>query len=112
MGLRQEVSERVQAAGRSRAVVGARRGRGWERGGAGRAERTQVRQVRRVCPGRLGSLDCPPSWRRHASEGRGAAGRRVAGPGKEGQKSDKGPKGAGGRQTPQLQDSYNILLLY
>lgn len=31
--------------------------------------------------------------------------------GRRGQKSDKGPKGAGGRQTPQLQDNYNILLL-
>jgi len=69
--------------------------------------------VRRVCQGRLGSLDCPPSLRRQASEGRGGAGRRVTGLGKEGQKSNKGPKGAGGRQTRQLwwklQDNYYIL---
>lgn len=69
--------------------------------------------MRRVCQGRLGSLDCPPSLRRQASEGRGGAGRRVTGLGKEGQKSNKGPKGAGGRQTRQLwwklQDNYYIL---
>lgn len=88
-----------------------RAGRGWERGGAGRAERTQVRQVRRVCPGRLGSLDCPLGWRRHASEAEELAGGWLAS-GKEGQKSDKGPKGLEEGRTLQLQDSYNILLLY
>lgn len=80
--------------------------------GRRRGERTQVRRVRRVCPGRLGSLDCPPSLRRQASEGRDGAGGRVTGLGKEGQKSDKGPEGAGGRQTTQLwwklQDNYSI----
>ena len=73
---------------------------------------TQARRVRRVCQGSLGSLDCPPGLRRQASEGRGGAGRRVTGLGKEGQKSDKGPEGAGGRQTRQLwwklQDNYSI----
>ena len=89
-----------------------RRGRRGEGGGGGRGERTQARRVRRVCQGILGSLDCPPGLRRQASEGRGGAGRRVTGLGKEGEKSDKGPEGAGGRQTGQLwwrlQDNYNI----